>query len=210
MRAVITGATSGIGKEMAVYLSQLGYDLILTGRSQKHLEQMQKALPTGVEIIALDLSEDRAPFQLYDFCKDKQVDVLVNNAGYGLFGTFDQIDLEDELHMLNVNIRALHILTKLFLRDFKKRNRGRILNVASSAGFLSGSLLRCAAERRLLRGADACRAVYGDLLRHEILRCQPDQRLSPGVARGPQPGVRGLPLPRAGGYQLQQPGRCPV
>ena len=63
MRAVITGATSGIGKEMAVYLSQLGYDLILTGRSQKHLEQMQKALPTGVEIIALDLSEDRAPFQ---------------------------------------------------------------------------------------------------------------------------------------------------
>lgn len=141
MRAVITGATSGIGKEMAVYLSQLGYDLILTGRNQKHLEQMQKALPTGVEIIALDLSEDRAPFQLYNFCKDKQVDLLVNNAGYGLFGTFDQIDLEDELHMLNVNIRALHILTKLFLRDFKNRNRGRILNVASSAGFLSGPLL---------------------------------------------------------------------
>lgn len=69
MRAVITGATSGIGKEMAVYLSQLGYDLILTGRNQKQLEQMQKALPTRVEVIALDLSEDRAPFQLYDFAK---------------------------------------------------------------------------------------------------------------------------------------------
>ena len=138
MRAVITGATSGIGKEMAMYLSQLGYDLILTGRNQKQLEQMQKALPTKVEIIALDLSEDRAPFQFYNFCKGKQVDLLVNNAGYGLFGTFDQIDLEDELHMLNVNIRALHILTKLFLRDFRKRNYGYILNTASLAGFMAG------------------------------------------------------------------------
>lgn len=141
MWAVITGATSGIGKEMAVYLSQLGYQLILTGRNQQQLEKMQQRLPTKVEVIPLDLSEEQAPFQLYAFCKGRQVDLLVNNAGYGLFGTFDQIDLEDELNMLNVNIRALHILTKLFLRDFKKRDRGRILNVASSAGFLTGPLL---------------------------------------------------------------------
>ena len=141
MRAVITGATSGIGKEMAVYLSQLGYDLILTGRNETMLRKLQQTLPTRVETITLDLSEPRAPFQLYAFCKHKQVDLLVNNAGYGLFGPFDQIDLEDELNMLNVNIRALHILTKLFLRDFKQRNRGRILNVASSAGFLTGPLL---------------------------------------------------------------------
>ncbi|MGN0590852.1 SDR family NAD(P)-dependent oxidoreductase [Ruminococcus sp.] len=141
MRAVITGATSGIGREMAIYLSQLGYDLILTGRNETMLCKLQQALPTRVETIPLDLSEPRAPFQLYAFCKDKQVDLLVNNAGYGLFGPFDQIDLENELNMLNVNIRALHILTKLFLRDFKQRNRGRILNVASSAGFLTGPLL---------------------------------------------------------------------
>jgi len=67
--------------------------------------------------------------------------MLINNAGYGIFGRFDETDIEDELNMLNVNITALHILTKLFLRDFKKKNRGIILNVASSAGFMTGPLL---------------------------------------------------------------------
>jgi short-subunit dehydrogenase len=67
--------------------------------------------------------------------------MLVNNAGYGIFGRFDETNLDDELNMINVNITALHILTKLFLRDFKKRNSGIILNVASSAGFLTGPLL---------------------------------------------------------------------
>ena len=67
--------------------------------------------------------------------------MLVNNAGYGIFGKFDETDLNDEIDMINVNITALHILTKLFLRDFKKRNSGKILNVASSAGFLTGPLL---------------------------------------------------------------------
>ena len=67
--------------------------------------------------------------------------MLINNAGYGIFGRFDETDIEDDLNMLNVNITALHILTKLFLRDFKKKNRGIILNVASSAGFMTGPLL---------------------------------------------------------------------
>ena len=67
--------------------------------------------------------------------------MLVNNAGYGLFGRFDETDLEDELNMINVDITALHILTKLFLRDFKKKNHGIILNVASAAGFMSGPLM---------------------------------------------------------------------
>ena len=67
--------------------------------------------------------------------------MLVNNAGYGIFGEFDKTDLDDEINMINVNITALHILTKLFLRDFKKRGSGRILNVASVAGFMTGPLL---------------------------------------------------------------------
>ena len=67
--------------------------------------------------------------------------MLVNNAGYGLFGKFDETDLEDEVNMINVNVTALHILTKLFLRDFKKKDHGTILNVASAAGFMSGPLM---------------------------------------------------------------------
>ena len=81
MRAVITGATSGIGKAMACQLAQNGWSLVLTGRNQTVLEQLQKNLPTAVEILPLDLAEEEAPYQLFDFCKKKRVDLLVNNAG---------------------------------------------------------------------------------------------------------------------------------
>ncbi len=140
MLALITGATSGIGKAIAWELSRRGWKLILTGRNEQQLKRLQQTLPVQTEIIALDLAEDRAPFMLYDFCKDKRVDMLVNNAGFGVFGAFTQTDLEQELELIEVNIRALHILTKLFLRDFCRRDSGYILNVASSAGFLTGPL----------------------------------------------------------------------
>lgn len=140
MLAVITGATSGIGKEIARELARKGWSLILTGRNTEALEELQEELPVPVETIALDLSEEQAPYQLHDFCKGKMVDMLVNNAGYGIFGEFDQTDLDQELNLLQVNVRALHILTKLFLRDFEHRNSGRILNVASLAGFFTGPL----------------------------------------------------------------------
>lgn len=141
MKAVITGATSGIGKEMAIYLSRRGWSLILTGRNAAALQTFADELPTPVETIALDLSMHSAPQQLYRFCQGKGVDLLVNNAGFGVFGAFDESPLTQELEMLDVNIRALHILTKLFLQEFKQRNRGTILNVASSAGFLPGPML---------------------------------------------------------------------
>lgn len=140
MKALITGATSGIGKAIAWELSKRGFSLILTGRSEKALEALQQSLPVPTETIALDLAENQAPFTLYEFCKDKCVDLLVNNAGFGVFGNFTETALQQELELLQVNIRALHILTKLFLRDFKKRGSGKILNVASSAGFLTGPL----------------------------------------------------------------------
>ncbi|MBQ8514491.1 MAG: SDR family oxidoreductase [Ruminococcus sp.] len=141
MRAVITGATSGLGRDMAVLLSRSGWDLILTGRNEKELEFLKKKLPTDVQTIALDLSEEKAPFRLYKFCQGKRVDLLVNNAGFGAYGPFSDVKLKTELDMISVNVRAVHILTKLFLRDFRRRNHGRILNVASIAGLMTGPLM---------------------------------------------------------------------
>jgi len=141
MKALITGATSGIGQSIARKLSKRGWELILTGRNFKVLQQMQRELNTHTEIIAANFSDKKEVFKVYKFCKGKSVDMLVNNAGYGIFGKFDETDLYDEIDMISVNITALHILTKLFLRDFKHRNSGIILNVASSAGFLTGPLL---------------------------------------------------------------------
>lgn len=141
MKALITGATSGIGQSIARQLSQRGFELILTGRNEDILKQMQSELKTNTEIITAELADKKEVFKVYEFCKNKSIDILVNNAGYGIFGKFDETDLDDELDMINVNITALHILTKLFLRDFKKRNSGIILNIASSAGFMTGPLL---------------------------------------------------------------------
>lgn len=140
MKALITGATSGIGMCMAQQLSRQGWELILTGRNEKKLEELRDTLGK-TEIISADLSKREEAFRVYEFCRDKDIDMLVNNAGYGIFGRFDETDLEDELNMIGVNITSLHILTKLFLRDFKKRDSGIILNVASVAGFMSGPLL---------------------------------------------------------------------
>lgn len=140
MKALITGATSGIGMSIARQLRKRGWELILTGRNEAVLEELRDELG-NTEIIAADLADRSEVFRVYEFCRDKDVDMLVNNAGYGLFGRFEQTDLDDELNMINVNIVALHILTKLFLRDFKMRDHGMILNVASSAGFMTGPLL---------------------------------------------------------------------
>ena len=141
MKAVITGATSGIGRDMARILAHNGWELILTGRNREELEFLKSTLPVNVETIALDLAKEKAPFELYSFCKGKKVDMLINNAGFGAYGKFSDVNLETELDMIAVNVRAVHILTKLFLRDFRKRNRGRILNVSSVAGLMTGPLM---------------------------------------------------------------------
>lgn len=141
MKVLITGASSGIGRDMARYLSSKGAELILVSRNTQKLEQLKKSLKTRAEIIPCNLADENEVFELYNKCRSKNIDFLINNAGYGLFGEFDKTDLCDELDMINVNIKALHILTKLFLRDFRKRDHGRILNVASSAGFMTGPLM---------------------------------------------------------------------
>ena len=141
MKALVTGASSGIGKDMAKYLSSLGYDLILVARRKERLEKLQKELKTKVRIISLDLMKEENCFKLYELTKNENIDILINNAGFGLFGMFSKTDLNRELEMINLNVKAVHILTKLFLQDFVKRDSGYILNVASSAGFLSGPRL---------------------------------------------------------------------
>ncbi|MBQ9898050.1 MAG: SDR family oxidoreductase [Ruminococcus sp.] len=141
MKALITGATSGIGKCIARELYIRGWELILTGRNERALAQLKEEFGDRAETIPAELSKREEVFKVYEFCRGRDVDLLVNNAGYGIFGKFDETDLNDELDMINVNITALHILTKLFLRDFKKRNSGWILNVASAAGFMTGPLL---------------------------------------------------------------------
>ncbi|MBE6876764.1 MAG: SDR family NAD(P)-dependent oxidoreductase [Ruminococcus sp.] len=139
--ALITGATSGIGMEMAVSLHNRGWELVLSGRNEKMLRKMAKKFGRNTKYLALDLSERGSAEKLYQFCKGTRIDFLINNAGFGVFGEFTETDLDAELQLIDVNIRAVHILTKLFLKDFVRRNSGIILNVASSAGFLSGPLL---------------------------------------------------------------------
>ena len=138
MKALITGATSGIGREFAVLLARMGCELILASRKTKKMEQLKRRLPVPVRVITADLSREADCFRLYEAVKDEKIDILDNNAGFGAFGRFSQIPLETELNMLDLNVRAVHILTKLFLADFRERDSGYILNVASSAGFLRG------------------------------------------------------------------------
>ncbi len=140
MKVLITGASSGIGRDMAEIYSSKGYELILVARSKDKLELLANKLKTKVKIIQMDLSIPENCFRLYDLVKDEEIDILINNAGYGVFGKFLDTDLNEELNMIDLNIKAVHILTKLFLRAFKEKNKGSILNVASSAAFSPGPL----------------------------------------------------------------------
>jgi short-subunit dehydrogenase len=140
-KALITGASSGIGRDMARVLSSKGYDLILVARRKDRLEELKNELKTDVQILPYDISNYENCISLYNEVKDQNIDILINNAGFGIFGDFLSIDLEKELNMIDVNIKSVDILTKLFLKDFKEKNKGYILNVASSAAFLPGPLL---------------------------------------------------------------------
>lgn len=141
MVALITGASSGIGRDIARELCGRGYDLIIAARRLDRLEELAGELDCSVRCIKVDLSQKQECLRLYDEVKDENIDLLINNAGFGDFGEFVDTDLERDIEMINTNITAVHILTKLFLRDFVKKNSGRILNVASSAGFMAGPKL---------------------------------------------------------------------
>ncbi len=139
MRALITGASSGIGRDIAKELSKKGYDLILVARNLEKLNEVKEKLETNVETVSMDISNPENCKQLHE--KYKDIDILVNNAGFGDCGYFDKTNLEKELQMINTNIVAYHVLTKLYLKDMKAKNSGKILNVASIAGFMPGPLM---------------------------------------------------------------------
>ncbi|MEF9967957.1 MAG: SDR family NAD(P)-dependent oxidoreductase [Longicatena sp.] len=141
MKALITGASSGIGRDMAIVLANMGVDLVLVARRGERLQQLKEALPVHVEIFCVDISEKENCFALYQRVKDDNINILINNAGFGDFGEFKKTSLDKDLQMIKTNIQAVHILTKLFLKDFVKKDDGYILNVASSAAFLPGPLM---------------------------------------------------------------------
>lgn len=141
MKALITGASSGIGLDMAKYLATKKYELILVARDKEKLEKIQEMLPTKVTIIVADLSIEQKVKELYVLTKKENIDILINNAGFGDFGYFSETDLNKELSMIDTNVKAVHILTKSFLKDMESRNSGYILNVSSSAAFQPGPLM---------------------------------------------------------------------
>lgn len=140
MRALVTGASSGIGRDIARELSKRGYDLIIVARNVEALNKLKEELKTDVKVIQKDLGIVENCKELYKEVEG-QVDVLVNNAGFGDCGEFWNTDLDKELGMIDLNIKAVQVLTKLFLKDMMKKDRGHILNVASIAGFMPGPLM---------------------------------------------------------------------
>lgn len=176
MWALVTGASSGIGRDMAKYLYSLGYNLILVARDHEKMEELKTELYTKyrqeeekenrknkddknsnskdskpkkvnletkqeILIYSIDLSKKEECIKLYENTKNIEIDLLINNAGFGTFGEFSKTDLEKEVNLINTNITAVHILTKLYLKDMIKRNKGHILNVASIAGMEPGPLM---------------------------------------------------------------------
>ncbi len=138
MKALITGASSGIGRDMAVILSNMGYDIIAVARREDRLLKLKEELSTDVEILCLDVTNKEDCVRLAE--RAGEVDVFINNAGFGVFGDFCENDLDTELKMIDTNVKAVHILTKLVAREFKERGYGHILNVASIAAFFPGPL----------------------------------------------------------------------
>lgn len=148
MWALVTGASSGIGRDTSRYLFNLGYNLIIVARNKDGLDKLKEDLlnksnleDRQIIVIQEDLSIKDNCFDLYRRTKGIELDLLVNNAGFGVFGNFTETDLEKEINLIDTNITAVHILTKLYLKDMVNKNKGRILNVASIAGMEPGPLM---------------------------------------------------------------------
>ncbi len=138
-KALVTGASSGIGRDLAKELSKKGYDIILVARNEEKLNEVASEIKTKVEVIPMDISVVDNCKKLYSMVED--VDILVNNAGFGVFGKFINTDLDREVKLIDTNVTAVHVLTKLFLKNMVERDKGYILNVSSIAGHLPGPLM---------------------------------------------------------------------
>lgn len=141
MKVLITGASSGIGKDMARIMAKKADELVLVARNVERLEELKKELENDakIEILSKDLSIEENCKEIHN--QVQNVDILINNAGFGDCGDFTKTSLDKDLNMIKTNIIAYHILTKLYLTDMKEKNSGKILNVASIAGFMPGPLM---------------------------------------------------------------------
>ena len=140
MKALITGASSGIGRDIAYELANRGYDLFVVARRADKLDEIKNNVKVKCQTISCDLSVSENCIKLCQWLVNEDIDVVVNCAGFGVFGEFTETDLKKETEMINVNINALHIITKFFVKKFVNENRGYILNVASSAAFAPGPM----------------------------------------------------------------------
>jgi short-subunit dehydrogenase len=144
--ALITGASSGIGKELAHIHAEKGGDMVVVARSVDKLlklkSELEETYNINVFVIEKDLTETNAPQEVYTQVHKQgiKVDYLINNAGFGGIGKFYEKNIEEDLSMIHLNIVALTSLTHYFLRDFVKRNEGKILNVSSTASLMPGPL----------------------------------------------------------------------
>lgn len=141
MKVLITGASEGMGKEMAIILHEQGHDLFLVARNEEKLKKLKRQLCGKPHIIALDIASTTNCVQLYHQLGEENIDIVINNAGFGMHGAFLETDLQKELDMIELNIKSVHTLTKLFLQDFIKKKQGYILNIASTAAFSPGPLM---------------------------------------------------------------------
>jgi short-subunit dehydrogenase len=132
--AIVTGASKGIGREVSILLAKKGYKLILVARSTAELEELATELPGDALYFTIDLSEAGAAKKVAEFCKNLPVSILVNNAGYGLWGNFEESDIGQQLNMLQLNINAVIELTYYLLPQLKKQP-SYILNVSSTAAY---------------------------------------------------------------------------
>lgn len=147
MYALITGASSGIGLELAKIAAEKKYDLLLVARNADTLnrlkEEWESTYSVNVIVCPCDLSHENAVEEIAGFIRERElnIDILINNAGFGLFGKFDETDLAQETAMINVNVRALTQLTKIVYKQMIEQKQGKILNLASLAGFMPGPLM---------------------------------------------------------------------
>lgn len=144
--ALITGASSGLGKEFALIHAERGGDLIIIARREEKLNKLKNEIESKfnaqVKVIVKDLTNNNAAREIYEEVnnEDIEIDYLINNAGFGGVGKFHEREWQQDLNMINLNIITLTALTRLFLPDFVKRNSGKILNVSSTASLLPGPL----------------------------------------------------------------------
>jgi len=166
--ALVTGATSGIGYELAKLFARDGYNLVIVARAKKELEKTARELQAlgapGVVVMAKDLFKREEAFDLYEDVKNMgiRVDVLVNDAGQGLYGEFIETDIDRELNIIDLNISSVVILTKQFLKEMTARGNGKILNLASIAGKLPGPL------QSVYHGTKAFVHSFTEAIRNEV------------------------------------------